>query len=101
MKLNECLNDDERVVKFFTTKSPVFNTGAILSEMIVPKDVDISRLDLGACLENTLHRLLDNGAMDDEIEEITGMVLADDDEEDTYIDLGYVLPGHLMQIVEE
>ncbi len=50
--------------------------------------------DISACLEDTLHRMIDAGWTDDEIYRSTGMYKEkEEDEENTiYIDLGYVLP---------
>lgn len=57
------------------------------------------RKDLSAALENTLHRLLDNGATEEDIRAELGAVRMTDDMDDDYIihiDLGYVLPGPIL-----
>lgn len=60
-----------------------------------------TRKDLSAALENTLHRLLDNGATEDDIRRELGAVQYTDDMDDDYIihiDLGYVLPGPILSV---
>lgn len=100
------LHEDEALVDFHTTESPASNAGAIPYSMIVRTDKPLWAQDLSAALEETLHRLVDAGATDDDIERICGMVpfgqAAQDRAEDgyTHIDLGYVLPGQILDVEE-
>lgn len=64
-------------------------------------DSEDARKDLSAALENTLHRLIDNGATEDDIRRELGAVQYTDDMDDNYIihiDLGYVLPGPILSV---
>ena len=70
---------------------------------IIPKDKPIDRIDIVGCIEETLHRILDNGGTEMDVRSILGARRRDsmnmeDFEEDelTDIDLGYVLPGMLL-----
>lgn len=95
-------NKWDAILHFTTTKSPVFNTGAVTYSMVVPGDWPVEHLDLGACLENTLHRMVETGMSDAEIERELGAVRRDAwDEDDTYIDLGYVIPGSIMNVYKD
>lgn len=103
IRLKDLLNEDEMLVKFTTTKTPIFNSGWVTYTMIVPKDTDIDKLDPHSCLEETLYRLIGNEATDQEIEYILYARIDSPDEpwnieEDTYIDLGYYIPGELTHV---
>lgn len=94
------LSNDDRVVQYMTTKSPVFNTGSVLWNVIIPKDEDPNRTDLGSCLEDTLHRMLDARMSKEEIFAETGMYSSNyPDEDDIPIDLGFYLSGSIIQLV--
>ena len=97
--IDTLLNEDERILHFATTESPVFNVGAVMYSMVAPISTPVDHLDLGACIEDTLHRMLDAGASDEVIERELGAVPHGDlDDDNTYIDLGYVIPGHLTHV---
>ena len=99
MDLRNFLQDGEMVVEFATTESPVFNTGAVTSQMIASSTIPIDRQDIAGWLEETLHRLKDAGVSDKAIESMTGMKRDEDipDVEDSIsIDLGYSIPGQLL-----
>ena len=102
MNLDVLLTEGEAVAAFSTTDSPVFNVGAIPYHMIVSSEIPIEHQDLGGCLEDTLHRLLDACATSSDIEDILGAVPSDRIEDIgngiTEIDLGYAIPGQLMTI---
>ena len=72
---------------------------------VIPKEPALEHLDIAACIEDTLHRLLDTKATDEEILYIIG---AEKDLEPDiyqapgyYIDLGYMTVGTIMGIVAE
>jgi hypothetical protein len=72
---------------------------------IAPNESD----DIGAALENTLHRLLDAGYDKDDIYRIMGAYIPDPEEypsleefhEYVDIDLGYILPGMIICYMQE
>lgn len=98
--MEKLLNQDERILGYVTTKSPVFNTGAVIWKMIIPNEEDPERTDLGSCLEDTLHRMIEADFSNEEIFAETGMYQSDyPDEEDISIDLGYYLSGSLLQLI--
>lgn len=91
--LKRLSGEDEAIATFSHTGS------YCLYQMIIPTDKPFEHLDLAACLEDTLHRLLDDGQSDDVIASVLGarQESADDAEDEvTYIDLGYIIPGLLM-----
>lgn len=65
----------------------------------------LERADIAGSIEDTLHRLLDNGNSDEDIQYILGAVRDDnsgeEDEEKTVIDLGYAIPGLLLNAWSE
>lgn len=67
---------------------------------IAPDDkTGIDSIDIGACIEDTLHRLIENGATENAIRRELGAVQMTDDMQDDLIvsiDLGYVLPGLIL-----
>lgn len=72
---------------------------------IIPSDKDIKYLDISACLEDTLHRLVDAGASDEEISAILNaekeeIIDKDFNPEDEWIslDLGYYIPSGILFI---
>ena len=76
--------------------------------LIIPKGQSIERIDIAGCLEQTLHRIIDNGGTEMDIRSILGARKRDslnmeDYEEDelTDIDLGYVLPGMLLYVCSD
>ena len=112
MNLFDFVADDEMVAEFATTVSPCFNTGYVLSHLIVKKEPEIKKQDILACMEETLHRLKEHGASDEEIFQITGMISGEearkfiqewedgssDAEGFVDVDLGYILPGLLVHL---
>ena len=106
LELEKLLMSDERVIDYTTSEAPHCNFGYMKYHMIASKDAPIERQDVAGCIEETLHRLLENGATDDEIESITGMVQPNDPDAeylDGYldVDLGYVLPGQILWIQKD
>lgn len=86
----ELCGEDEVVLRFgITSKYWEFY-------MIAPRG-DIDHMDIHACLEDTLHRLIDSGHEDD-IYCVMGAVKIDmDDEEANYIDLGCIDLGYSLR----
>lgn len=73
---------------------------------IIPKSPDIGFIDIAEWIEETLHRLIDAGVVDEGIFEMLGAekIAEDnpfDEDEDYYIDLDYFIKGHLLQIFKE
>ena len=71
--------------------------------LIIPKGQSIDRIDIAGCIEETLHRILNNGGNETDIRSIHGARKRDslnmeefEEDELTDIDLGYVLPGMLL-----
>lgn len=94
MILNDLCNEDE-VILHYTTSEDCY----VLRDFIAPSDKDIRYLDIGGCLEETLHRLIDAKANDEDILFIMGAKKGDAHNDlDTYIDLNYVIPGELLNI---
>ena len=63
------------------------------SHCIINKDSD----DIGAALEDTLHRILEAGGTQEDVYQIMGAAPCNDwDENETPIDLGYVIPGEIL-----
>jgi len=96
------LGENEGIAYYLTTESPVFNCGCKMQKVIVPNDISIDRLDISGCLEDTLHRMIDAGWDDEKIFSVTGMRKVtneeiDGDVENISVDLGYILPGSLLQ----
>lgn len=62
--------------------------------------------DIGGALEDTLHRILENGGTEEDVREIMGAVIPTEEsleelEEATYLDLGYLIPGPLLSFTEK
>ncbi len=96
--LQEIRQEDEGIACFTTANNP-YNQWFFL----VPQGVEKERLNISGCIEETLHRLIDNDYTDDEIYFVLGTKRVDtleeaDDEEVTYIDLDYVIPDLLMTV---
>lgn len=51
------------------------------------------KCDIAALVEDTLHRILEEGASPEDIEEITGLIKNRGEESDLNVDLDYVIPG--------
>lgn len=92
LDLKKLLNDNEIIAKYHTTSD-----GFIARECIIKKDSD----DISAALEDTLHRILENGGDKNDVWRIMGAKIPDDIEwkdletfdEYINIDLGYVIFG--------
>lgn len=90
IRLENLLEEGEKIQKYFLVEKNNFYS---IHECIM----DEWSSDLGAALEDTLHRLLDEGADRERIYEITGMFHEDGNEETlrlydaTSIDLGYYI----------
>ena len=102
MDLDVLLTEGEAIAEFTTTDSPAFNTGAVHYRMIVSSEMPLDHQDLAACLEDTLHRLLDAHAEPSDIEAIMGAFPSDGIEDAgngiTELDHGYAIPGQLMSV---
>ena len=103
------METDEKLLVFATTETPCTNFGAVSWHMIAPDGAEVDRLDLGACLENTLHRMIDNNFSDEDIFRYTGMRKDNVQGEETEdadsdsridIDLGYYIPGQMLSCRE-
>lgn len=99
--LQKLASDDEAIAEY--TVAGNYNMGYCL----VPGDSDLRYLDISRCLEETLHRIIDQdnskpifcGYSTDEV--VAAVMLADkdpadEDEEGIEIDLGYRIHGPLM-----
>lgn len=90
IRLEDLLEEEEKIQKYVLVNDPYATYECIM---------DKESSDLGAALEDTLHRLLDEGADRERIYEITGMFHEDGNEESlrfcdvTSIDLGYYIEG--------
>ena len=100
--LENMLLEGEAIAEFTTTDSPAFNTEAVTYHFIVDGTKELDRQDLAGCLEDTMHRLLEAGAEDGDIEAVMGAVPADQAVDIgngiTEIDLGYVIPGQVTSV---
>lgn len=81
ISITELVNEDEKLV--FVGYEGDYSTNVIIAR----KDCEITDADF----EETLHRLLDNGATEYDVRRITGMTTEGDEEYP--VDLGYCLPG--------
>lgn len=71
--------------------------------------IDSESDDIGSALEDTLHRILDAGGTEEDVKEITNFMIPSEQEREeleatgefTDIDLGYVLPGLLVQFLKD
>ena len=93
MKIEELLHEDECVLAFGFAEG-----GMNEYYMISPCAPDGSRAttDLAACIEMTLHRILDEGGTEEDVSSILGARMRTDEDEESGavfdIDLGYVMP---------
>jgi hypothetical protein len=118
-RLKEPVLSAEEIIRLFLSDDETIAEYTVGGEYvpgycIVPADKDIMRIDLGGCLENTLHRLLEEKNEHPELDslspdDVVRMVMLadqdtdsdDDDEEDDRsfdIDLGYRLHGPILDI---
>ena len=90
LKLLEMIDDDETVAAYGYIGSVPFDRVCLA---IAKTDSD----DISGMLEDTLYRLLDNSADEDEVYRIMGAEQEDltDDEDQIIIDLGYCIPGQI------
>lgn len=92
-ELSLLVEDDEEIISYATSHIP------FLYYLIREKN----STDIAAALENTLHRILENGGNPDIVRYIMGAYVPTDEEwndieEHIDIDLGYVLPGQMLYI---
>ena len=92
-ELSLLVEEDEEIVSYVTSHL------SFLYYLIREKD----STDIAAALENTLHRILENGGNPDIVRYIMGAYVPTDEEwndieEHIDIDLGYVLPGQMLYI---
>lgn len=92
-ELSLLVKEDEEIISYVTSHTP------FLYYLIREKD----STDIAAALENTLHRILENGGNPDIVRYIMGAYVPTDEEwndieEHIDIDLGYVLPGQMLYI---
>lgn len=92
-ELSLLVEEDEEIISYATSHIP------FLYYLIREKD----STDIAAALENTLHRILENGGNPDIVRYIMGAYVPTDEEwndieEHIDIDLGYVLPGQMLYI---
>lgn len=92
INLEDLVEENEAVAKYHVTSD-----GLATRECIINKDSD----DISGALEDTLHRILDNGGNEDDVWRILGAKIPEEDEWDDLnefneyinIDLGYVICG--------
>lgn len=98
MTLYDLLQEDECILSFHIEGEMTKR------HMIAPCGSDGAPMtdDMGACIEQTLHRILENGGNDDNVYEILGAVkdVQCDSDEVCRIDLGYVIPGLISKTIE-
>lgn len=92
-ELSLLVEEDEEIISYVTSRI------SFLYYLIREKD----STDIAAALENTLHRILENGGNTDIVRYIMGAYVPTDEEwndieEHIDIDLGYVLPGQMLYI---
>lgn len=92
-ELSLLVEEDEEIISYVTSRI------SFLYYLIREKD----STDIAAALENTLHRILENGGNPDIVRYIMGAYVPTDEEcndieEHIDIDLGYVLPGQMLYI---
>ena len=98
MKLVNLLNTNEIIAKYH------LHNEYCVREAIMVK----GRTDISSCLEETLHRILENGGTEEDVYKIMGAYIPSESElqeldefgEYLNIDLGYILPG-LIDVWEE
>lgn len=88
------IGKEEKTVGFRVVDHSGHDAGTVY-EFIGPEDMD-ERGDIAGAIEDTLHRMLDAGFDDDDIERYLGLVKSDnfDSCDVIHIDLGYVIPGY-------
>ncbi len=87
--IKELCGEGEHVCRFGVTSQ-------YFEHYVIVPDGDIAYIDLGGCLEDTLHRLIDSG-YEDEIYGILGAEKdADFDDDAVDIDLGYAIDGQIL-----
>ena len=91
----------------------LLNEGEVIAEYIVAGSYCVwncittpGNTDIAGALEDTLHRILENGGTEDDVQQIMGAHIPTDDadwmlEDATYLDLGYLLPGPLLSFTEQ
>lgn len=95
--LKGLLNDEEKILSYNFTGDYLWR------ECIISNESD----DIARALEDTLHRILDNGGTKDDVCEIMGAIIPSESEmkeleefnEYISIDLGYVIPGLITEIM--
>lgn len=99
--LRKLASDDEAIAGY--TVAGNYNMGYCL----IPSDLDLKNIDVGGCLEETLHRIIDQDERNPafcrlfERRSYCSVMLADkdpaeEDEEGIEIDLGYRIHGSLL-----
>lgn len=97
--LQELIGTGDRIGKFITTDSGV-------GYFIIPNyyDEEIEHVDISACLEYTLHELLNAGYADDDVANILNADRVEDPDElyndEIPIDLGYRITDQIIEIEE-
>lgn len=94
IQLENLLEAGEKIQKYASEDDPYFTFGCIMDE-----DEEFT----ADALENTLHRLIDEGASRYKIYELTRMIHEDGNEalinqDDISVDLGYYLKGNIILI---
>ena len=93
------IGKDEKAIGYRIVDNAGHDRGRVY-EFIGPEDMD-EKGDIAGAIEYTLHKMLDDGFDDADIERFLGAVKSDkldpefDSEDVTYIDLDYALPGTL------
>lgn len=97
--LQELIDTGDRIGKFVTADSGV-------GYFIIPNyyDEEIEHVDISACLEYTLHKLLNAGYADDDVANILNADQVEDPDElyndGIPIDLGYRITDQIIEIEE-
>lgn len=99
IKVEELLKEDE-ILAYFCTTDDYYNH----YNCIINKDADINRLDISAALEETLHRILENGGTKDDVKFIMNAFIPTEEELEEleatesciHIDLGYIIGGQMV-----
>lgn len=100
------LSDDETIAKYAVADEYV------PGYCIIPSDEDLMQIDLAGCLEDTLHRLLEEKIKYPELDDLSPddvvrmVMLADQDDDENeedpeyriYIDLRYRIHGPLLDV---
>lgn len=100
--LKEIKTENEAIVEFGSTQD--YNTYQLLYDTDLVADLE--RADIGAIIEYTLHRMLESGFSDEEINYNSNMYIPSDEEleeleeyeEFSHVDLGYILGGLITHI---